>query len=536
MLLFLQASGSERKTFSDKVSENVTYLTINKEPLHFMRIQYDFEFTFPVEICCPVLELNAEPRTNCYEKEKLNKKLPWIDEYLVKLNVGSAGSHIANCYYVFNYSKIHCKGSTEMLNYEVKQRFWSLGYECDKEKSMIGMEYNISAVIANETFCEPLHMDDCPYIVLGEPDIIKATLFLDIFKEGVRIGNPPCFKKEDVNQLVCYTAFYKCTDRGLQSSLIVPCQETCTQVVNSCGPQNLHLNLIDCSYFPSHKKLNSCILHEPNCDRPPDIENGYAVLEGGHAFLNSFPVSSRITYVCEDGYAFENTSTNQSVCQYGGFWSPIPRCLDNLKLTMAMVTILITVGALTVVVSIVLLTLFVMCRRRRKEKRKETAFAMKDYRTRDKDYDAFISYFDDSLQESHPQRDIVYQTLLPFLENECDPPFKILAHPRNFIAGNAIKDSILKAIWNSNAIIMLMSKDYAASMWCRYEFEESGFENTRDPAFRMISVMYDTVDDLGDITPEMKAFFMAKTYFDVNDPQLLEKLADILRRIRPTAN
>ena len=160
---------------------------------------------------------------------------------------------------------------------------------------------------------------------------------------------------------------------------------------------------------------------------------------------------------------------------------------------------------------------------------------MENYRRRDKYYDAFISYHDDSLKELHPQKDTVHNTLLPFLESKCAPPFKIVTHPRNFIAGNSIKNSILKAIWNSNAIIILMSKEYAASMWCRYEFEESAFENMRDPAFRMIVILYDSMNNLGNITPEMQMFLESRTYLDIGDSKLLQKVANILQSIRQCA-
>ena len=170
-----------------------------------------------------------------------------------------------------------------------------------------------------------------------------------------------------------------------------------------------------------------------------------------------------------------------------------------------------------------------------KEKRHRTLPPIKkNYGTRNKEYDAFISYHDDSFKTIQPQKNIVYKTMLPFLESQCDPAFKIVTHPRNFIAGNAIKDSILKAIWNSNAVIILMSKEYASSMWCKYEFEASGFENMKDPAFRMIVILYESLQNLGELTPEMSAFLENRTYLDINDSELLEKVADILRSIRPS--
>ncbi len=124
--------------------------------------------------------------------------------------------------------------------------------------------------------------------------------------------------------------------------------------------------------------------------------------------------------------------------------------------------------------------------------------------------------------------------LLPFLEEVCDPPFKVITHPRNFEAGSPIAGAIKEAMISSNAVIILMSQNYVTSEWCRYEFQQSLFEKNGDPAFRIIVIMLESVGNLREIPPEMDRLFKTHTYLNdkIDDPEQLAKIENILRCIK----
>ncbi len=85
---------------------------------------------------------------------------------------------------------------------------------------------------------------------------------------------------------------------------------------------------------------------------------------------------------------------------------------------------------------------------------------------------------------------------------------------------------------NSNAIIILMSSGYVRSHWCQVEFEESYHENRRDPAFRMIVILVEPREQLGQLESHMESFLENRTYLTLNTPNLWVQVRDIIRDIR----
>ncbi len=476
--LLARTSVSEIVQYSDTVRENTSFFIINSQPIHFMRIEYSFSFKFATENCCPIFRLDDCTEPHCHEPNELGTILKWTNKINLRLATGPEGSKEAGCSY--QNGNIQCTGTTQKLLYEPRQMYFILGYNCKNITSLNGLSYNISAKISNKTDCISVNINNCPHIKyasfpnsFGESTVHGALLLFDSLKFALSLAKIPCLKESYSHLLLCNTVFYQCPGPGQQSSLIAPCRETCIQAVEACKetfPQFAHFN---CTAQPSYKKSNSCLTYEPSMYEPP----------------------------------------------------------SNTKMKLQILVIVITISCAVPVACITVVAICLLQRKRRC-KHKQNSFAMEYHGTRNKSYDAFISYHDDSLKATHPQKDIVFKTLLPFLEQECEPSFEVLTHPRNFIAGNPIKDSIRKAIWNSNAIIILMSKEYTESMWCRYEFEESVYENTKDRAFRMIVIMLDSVENLGELTPEMDTFFRTKTYLEMNDPELLQKIKNILHSIR----
>ena len=61
-------------------------------------------------------------------------------------------------------------------------------------------------------------------------------------------------------------------------------------------------------------------------------------------------------------------------------------------------------------------------------------------------------------------------TILPELEENQNPPFKLCIHSRDFKPGDPICDNIQKAISQSNSAIIIMSQAFVDSIWCKAEF------------------------------------------------------------------
>ncbi|KAF7710581.1 hypothetical protein HF521_009453, partial [Silurus meridionalis] len=79
-------------------------------------------------------------------------------------------------------------------------------------------------------------------------------------------------------------------------------------------------------------------------------------------------------------------------------------------------------------------------------------------------YDAFVIY-------SSKDESWVMDELLENLENGC-PPIQLCLHVRDFEAGKAITSNIIdEGIMGSHKIIVVVSKHFIESSWCRFEFE-----------------------------------------------------------------
>ncbi|KAI5606813.1 toll-like receptor 4b, duplicate b precursor, partial [Silurus asotus] len=79
-------------------------------------------------------------------------------------------------------------------------------------------------------------------------------------------------------------------------------------------------------------------------------------------------------------------------------------------------------------------------------------------------YDAFVIY-------SSKDESWVMDELVENLENGC-PPIQLCLHVRDFEAGKAITSNIIdEGIMGSRKIIVVVSKHFIESSWCRFEFE-----------------------------------------------------------------
>ena len=60
---------------------------------------------------------------------------------------------------------------------------------------------------------------------------------------------------------------------------------------------------------------------------------------------------------------------------------------------------------------------------------------------------------------------------------------------------------------NSNSAIIVMSRDYLNSLWCKEEFEQCYFENMKDPAFKVFVVMMQPSQTLNINNEYVECFF-----------------------------
>ena len=75
-------------------------------------------------------------------------------------------------------------------------------------------------------------------------------------------------------------------------------------------------------------------------------------------------------------------------------------------------------------------------------------------------FDAFVIYAD-------TDSEFVHQTLLPKLED--DEGFRLCVHFRDFVVGKIIADNIVESMSESRMAIVVLSKHFCKSKWCKFE-------------------------------------------------------------------
>lgn len=75
-------------------------------------------------------------------------------------------------------------------------------------------------------------------------------------------------------------------------------------------------------------------------------------------------------------------------------------------------------------------------------------------------FDGFVIY-------SEPDKNWLYNNLLPFLEKQHG--YKLCIHDRDFQYGRLIVDNIVENMKNSRKIVLILSESFAESKWCQFE-------------------------------------------------------------------
>ena len=454
----------------------------------------------------------------------------------------------------FGYEMLHCHGITTVQDYKPRNFAFSFGFECNKKSnnsiSLKGLSFEIKLYgETNQTECTAVtnvHPNfNCLKFyssttfpnLIGIQDIDAAHDIIDFTNYLVDIYST-IFRKFDCYQhfeeFLCYTIAPKCNSTTNQ--MISVCRESCHDFLNGClefivskipgimeleranmdisDLSDLQLNyndiLCNCNYLPSVNGSIPCFYKPIKCETPPNITNACLDDKSIHGSKN-FPLHSIVKYSCQDKQ-FQMVGNDTITCEQSGQWSEPPQCVKESNVTPLVIVLPMLTMSLLLYLAI---RVAFRCIQRKASNL-----------IRNKMFDAFVCYAFDS--ENH----FVINSVLPELEEKCNPPFKLCAHERNFDPGRHIMENIQEAIENSNTAIIVVSQDFVDSMWCREEFAHCYIENMKDPAFRLFVIMMQPPDTLVNLTKYMRKFMAHKTYLDKNDPNLFEKIARYMKWIK----
>ena len=455
--------------------------------------------------------------------------------------------------------KLHCEGRTTIQDYIPRRYGFSFGYECDVSAipSLVGLYYNFTiSGQSNRTICLPLPhlpetMEECLgyYKHMSLPNMIGNhdmtslqksiagfkiyDAFISQFSSQLPTGS--CYKH--MKEVLCRMYFPQCDQTGKGNQVIPICKETCFILFHSCQEiwrlilysyfksakfkkwkKHAHRNIsnfLDCNYLPSVHDSIPCFYKPVMCDPPPNVTNARIIngSEHGGTYLAKFQVE----YECV-GETFQMEGNSSVTCLYSGEWYKIPKCLKRKGKTL---------NLLSIVIPLVIALFFVfiitcIARRYAYRKKEKKSLLLK----RNREYDVFVCY---NFDEDHH---FVFDSILPELEDNHDPPLKMFIHDRDFTPGREITINICNAINNCNSAIIVMSQGFIDSPRCREEFTKCLAESEEDPAFKLFIIVMEEVNILVNVPENMEIFFKDKTYLKKDDANLFEKIGNQLSLIK----
>ena len=546
-------SNAHSTSFEKEITEDKSW--IEEDLLDFPQLTYEFQFSvsFPMTSCCPILDLPSFGRLELSEREcfqeAVRNELVWYrGVFELKPSDNENESKDVKC--TKQNDTFSCIVNYKTLYFEPKKTRYIIGYECsDLPRSLKGMKYRFNfTTLSNTTTCEPIDVSllsiPCSdYFlwtsfpnVLGHKDQDFASKILDIVTTViVSLKDPtiePCYKH--VSAILCGMFFPPCTtwefdrtkipssavDANTNGSTVVvdkllfPCKEMCEEFVHGCiGFLFPIITVVDCGYFSSFNESDTCIWDRVTCPNPPPSVKNAAVV---NAVLENYTIGTSVEYQCDEKYSLKGSAN--VTCKPSGNWHEVPECIhvsDNG--TSQKLEIIIPVSLLAVIAVVIAVVAVFCIKRRRSRNTVENA----QYPKRNRQYDAFVSYFSEG---SNSDRLYVRRILQPRLEEQASPPFRLFFHERNFRADRLIYANILDAISKSNCGIVIMSQEYVNSRWCREEFEEIVEEQKKDPAYRLFVIMMQEHKTLENCSIYMNRYFRSKTYFENSDVDLWAKI------------
>ena len=141
-------------------------------------------------------------------------------------------------------------------------------------------------------------------------------------------------------------------------------------------------------------------------------------------------------------------------------------------------------------------------------------------------YDAFVIYTDED-------RDFVHNTLLPKLENEAK--LRLSVHFRDFQPGKMICDNIVECMGNSRMAIVMLSRYFCESRWCKFELTIAQDRWMNNESEALFLVMLEELHSKH-MSKELRALIRTTTYAlwtDDNQRQILfwDKILSTLLRL-----
>ena len=411
-------------------------------------------------------ELHGDSNRQCYIKGI--EKIVLTSQYYIYLDHRNPTSGCKK-----RGSDYICSGTRKFHIGNTCTWYISAGYECRVQQPLdIFIEMDISCDV--QTKCESLSDHYCQrefnYTqttfpnTLGQLSKRRADYFLQTLLLVIN-ETLDCYQYS--KEFICFSLFPPCN----KGKRLLPCMKTCQDIKIACAQLLMKYNQpLYCGIYPDSLDPEVCYYGRVTCPEPKIPEFGYVTYNGTHALHIS-------KYTCIQGYDLEGQQ--QRMCMYNGRWNGIePICKPKHIIDIKIMIIVSASVALSMIITLVCVyykrevSLILMHGRLKSKPIYEVARAKERI---------FLTY-------SSEDQDLVQNTFLPTMKFEL-PAWNILTYQENFVGGEKLLDSIHKGIWESTAVVALLTKQYIDSCWCRYEFTQGQSRSITDKGFKFLVII-----------------------------------------------
>ena len=137
-----------------------------------------------------------------------------------------------------------------------------------------------------------------------------------------------------------------------------------------------------------------------------------------------------------------------------------------------------------------------------------------DYDDVTRKYDVFLSY--------NSQDEAWVDQLTENLETH-EPAYRVCVHYKEFEPGLPIAQNIVNCIDASHCTVMVVSKNFLESDWCKYEFRVAHQSALIEKRTKVIVVVYGEVDS-NKMDNDLRMYLKTNTYLKKDDPRFWNKL------------
>ncbi len=432
-----------------------------------------------------------------------------------------------------NKSIVFCSGTILVQEYKPSNFGFSFSFKCSMQydkPSLKGLHFNVT-VHSQSNITECVEVENlsirqkCNTRYTSLPNlfgfmtmeqIVRAMETLQNARALLTLQNTnlnPFGCYQNIDDGICHLLIPSCNPQTREVTHL--CEEMCLDFLEACNqdvvsvieslasgrffevPFESHLPIgaeearLVCGGLPS-KENHKCFFKQSVCGPPPLVLSATRVREercGQNNQSNKFPQNCTIYYKCvEDTYLLENKSN--ITCQFSGKWTKPPTCLFPTKNPVPIVVVILLLP------SVIFIIIF--------------CFSQMMYYQgpqRNEDFDAFVCYQFDA---SH---DYVTNILKPHLEGQ----FKLLDF-NDFDPGTRIVNNMENAIKRSNTAIIILSDKFVDSAVCRQEFDFCFMEIYNDPAFKLLVILTQPVQDYRNLDEPTSATIRLLYIFTMTTP------------------